>query len=66
MRGEEPLLYLGPEGRPAKISPARKGWDQSQDDPERRRCGTLVVPIYDAHFEWTAEHFELYRSATPT
>jgi hypothetical protein len=37
----DPLVRQGPEGRPPNVSPTRKGWVRVEDDPERRRCGTL-------------------------
>jgi len=44
------MVRQGPEGRLPNISPARKGWVLNylpgrtvEDDPERRRCGTLPL-----------------------
>ncbi len=56
-------LALGPEGRPSKISPARKGWESIPSACpglpwERRRCGTFMV-LYMTHT--SNGHFELYR-----
>jgi hypothetical protein len=36
----------GPEGRPPNVSPARQGWGiNPEDDPERRRRGTIPVVL---------------------
>jgi hypothetical protein len=45
------ILLRGPEGRPAKHSPARKGWESMEGDAERRRCGTRLsrLEAVEAH-----------------